>query len=70
MIHSNSIRESEGMEGMKDETSCDQEHSRMFPNFTYMQMTKQVNAKMTYKQREDKIKKLSHNNPIDVIKIA
>jgi hypothetical protein len=42
----------------------------MFSNFTYMQMTNQINAKKTYKQRENKIKKLSHNNPIDVIKIV
>ena len=40
----------------------------MFSNFTYMQMTNQINAKMTYKQRENKIKKLSHNNTNDVIK--
>ena len=42
----------------------------MFSNFTYIQMTNQINAKMTYKQGENKIKNLSHNNPNDIIKIA
>jgi len=42
----------------------------MFSNFTYMQMTNQINAKKTYKQCENKIKKLSHHNPNDVMKIA
>ena len=58
------------MEGIKDEMSCDQENFRMNSNFTYMQMTNQVNAKKTYKQREIKIKKLSHKNLNDIIKIT
>ena len=63
MIHSNRIRESEGMEGMKDEMSCDQENYRMISNFTYMQMTNQVNAKKTYKGSERTKLRNCHTTP-------